>query len=280
VALATCADYPDGDEDAPPVVAALAARGVEARAEVWSDRSVEWDRYDLVVVRSTWDYQERLDEFLAWTARPRRILNPRPVLAWTTDKERYLPRLAAAGVPVVPSAFVPPTLPFRPPAGDYVVKPAVGAGGRDSAFFGAADADEAAALVARIHASGRTALVQPFLGEVSETGLVFIGGAFSHAVARRVPLPRRRQEDVLFLEEHVAPTTPSAHALELAAAALAAAPGPLLYARVDVVGEQLLELELAEPSLYLGLAPASAERLAAAVDSAVSEREETRRAGR
>ena len=37
-------------------IEALAARGVDASPAVWDDDGVDWAHFDLVVVRSTWDY--------------------------------------------------------------------------------------------------------------------------------------------------------------------------------------------------------------------------------
>src|SRR5204862_2147648 len=115
VALATCAELPHGDEDSPALVAALRARGIPARAAVWDDIAVAWQEFDLVVVRSTWDYAERRQRFLAWACGLPRVANPLPVLEWSSDK-RYLLELAAAGVPVVPTELLEPGDAFRAPA--------------------------------------------------------------------------------------------------------------------------------------------------------------------
>ena len=187
-----------------------------------------------------------------------------PVLEWNTDKERYLTDLAAAGVPIVPTEFVAPGEPFKPPDDAFVVKPAVSAGGRSSAQFTGADA-AAAALVARIHGEGRTAMVQPYLGDIVETDLIYIDGAFSHALRRRVPLPAAGERDVFFLDEELRPGEATAGDREVAERALAAAPGELLYGRVDLVEGAVLELEVAEPSLYLAFGPGAAAALAAAI---------------
>src|SRR5262249_37750974 len=150
---------------------------------------VDWPRFDLVVLRATWDYAERRDAFLAWARSLPYVLNPLPVLEWNTDKQRYLTDLAAASVPVVPTEFVAPGEELDPPGGPFVVKPAISAGGRSSARFRSNELEHARGLVGRIHAEGRTAMVQPFLGDVEETDLVYIDGAYSHALHRRVPLP-------------------------------------------------------------------------------------------
>src|SRR5947209_16893244 len=74
------------------------------------DASVDWSGFDLAVLRSTWDYSQRLAEFLAWAARAAQktqLLNPLPVLRWNTDKH-YLSHLIEAGVPTVPSSFIEP----------------------------------------------------------------------------------------------------------------------------------------------------------------------------
>jgi glutathione synthase/RimK-type ligase-like ATP-grasp enzyme len=266
VALATCTEIPQGDEDFAAVIQALADVGVAAGAAVW-DAPVDWAAFDLVVVRATWDYAERREDFLAWARSLPAVLNPVPVLEWNTDKERYLTDLAAAGVPVVATEFVAPGEPFAPPPEPFVVKPAVSAGGRSSARF-EGGAREAASLVARIHAERRTAMVQPFLADAAEGGeiaLVYVDGAFSHALRRRVPLPASGAGDVFYLEEELGPARATEGERAVAEAALARAPGELLYGRVDLTGGAVLELEVTEPSLYLSYGEGSAARLAEAI---------------
>jgi glutathione synthase/RimK-type ligase-like ATP-grasp enzyme len=265
VALATCAEIPEGDEDFPALIEALAPFGVEAEPAVW-DAQIDWSRFDLVVVRSTWDYAERRDAFLAWARSLPRILNPVPVLEWNTDKQRYLTALAALGVPVVPTEFVPPGSAIEPPDHPFVVKPAISAGGRSSAHFEPGEAEAARALVTRIHAEGRTAMVQPFLGDVEETDLVYIDGRFSHALRRRVPLPAAGDRAVFYLDEKVRAAEATADDRAVAERALAAAQAELLYGRVDLVDGAVLELEIAEPSLYLAFSDGAAVQLAAAVN--------------
>ncbi len=103
VLLATCAAMPDGEEWAGTnlLLPALAAHGVEGRWEVWDDPGVDWSE-GLVAVRSTWDYEKRLPEFLDWTRSIPRMLNSAAAFAWNTDKA-YLLDLAAAGLEVVPT---------------------------------------------------------------------------------------------------------------------------------------------------------------------------------
>ena len=273
VALATCAALPDLDEDGPALREALAEVGVDASPVRWDDPAADWDAYDLVVVRSTWDYTRRHGEFLAWAASVPRLANPASVLAWNTDK-RYLIDLATAGVPIVPTAFVAPGQTYTPPAYEHVVKPTVSAGARDTVRF-AAGADSRAHAAA-LMAAGRHVMVQPYqaaVDEVGETAVLFFRGEHSHT-ARKGPVLAAgagRPDDVSI-------TSREASAGELAVARLALAAVPvalqsavgLLYARVDLVpgpdGTPLLiELELTEPSLFLGQSSGSADRFAAAI---------------
>jgi glutathione synthase/RimK-type ligase-like ATP-grasp enzyme len=267
IALATCAAFPDGDEDDAWLAAALP----EGEFAVWDDPSVDWHAFDLVVVRSTWDYQERRVAFLAWARSLPRVLNPLPVLAWNTDK-RYLGELPGA----VETAFLDPGEPLRAPAGEYVVKPSVGAGSRDTARFAPGEDERAAALVARIHSSGRTAMVQPYVDTVDhdgETALLFFDGAYSHAI-RKGPLltPGADPHDDVFAAEDIAAREPSDDERTVAERVVGHVRGrfgDLAYVRVDLVrggdGPRLLELELTEPSLFFLQCPGAAERFAAAI---------------
>lgn len=226
---------------------------------------MDWSAFDLVVVRSTWDYAERRADFLAWASSLPHVLNPLPVLEWSTDKERYLTDLERAGVPVVPTRFLRPDDRFEPPGGPFVVKPAVSAGGRSTARFEPEECEAAEELVGRIHREGRVAMVQLDLGELEEVGLVYVGADYSHAVRRRVSLPSSTAQPGLSLAEQTGPHQASAAERAVAERALAAAGDGLLYARVDLAGGAVLELEAAEPSLYLGYGNGAAARFAAAI---------------
>lgn len=269
VALATCHFKPTLDDDGPALLAALAAAGVDASVEVWDDTHVDWSSYDLVVVRSTWDYIERREEFLAWAVTVPRLANPAGVLAWNTDK-RYLADLADAGVPVVPTVFVSPGEPFVPPAYEHVVKPSVSAGSMDTVRF-AAKEDSSPHAQALLDA-GRTVMVQPYQQEIDgagETAVLLFRGEHSHAAGKAAIL-----SGTLANPSDVAITPREASASELAVArlALAAVPTtePLLYARVDLVpgtdgSPLLMELEITEPQLFLNRAPGALDRFTAAI---------------
>lgn len=262
IALASCRQLPDGDGDDAGLTGALRRRGLHARWMAWDDPATE--RADLVILRATWDYATRREEFLDWSRRVRHLLNPPAVVAWNSDKT-YLRDLAEAGVPVVPSRFFPPGAAVRLPRGEVVVKPAVGAGSVDTHRFSEPGAARAHAEALQL--SGRTALVQPYDPRVEhgETALVFLGGRQSHAFTKGPILPPRGAAPALdgsgtFARETLAPAEPDFELWDLGHAALDAAcaragcsVSDLLYARVDLIGGAgeavLLELELIEPSL-------------------------------
>lgn len=262
IVLAGCPALPEGDGDDAELVAALRKRGLHARWLSWDDPAAL--DADLVILRATWDYVDRLDEFLAWTTRVPHLLNIPAVVAWNTDK-RYLADLAAAGVPTVPSRFFAPGEKVRLPRGEVVVKPAVGAGSVGALRF--TDHDEASDHAAVLHDQDRTVLVQPYDPRVEdgETAMVFLHGQQSHAFTKGpiLPPPGRRpvfDESGTYAEESLTPAEPDFELWDVGHAALAAAAAHLgigadefLYARVDVLGgagdAQLLELELIEPSL-------------------------------
>lgn len=285
VALATATDAAGHDPDEPLLLAALARRQVEARMAVWDDPTIEWASFDLVVLRSTWDYPERLAEFLTWLERvasATTLANPLAMVRWSLDKH-YLAELAAAGVPIVPTMFLEPGDGVEPPEhGEYVLKPAVGAGSRDAARYRAGTGDDTAAVahVERLHAAGRSVLLQPYVGSVDadgETPMVYVDGQFSHAASKRVTLPRAgSMVPGLFAPEDNGPHEATDDARRVADAAMAAVPAALgqpLYGRVDLVRDDagrpaVLELELAEPSLFLPEHPVAADRVASAIVAA------------
>jgi glutathione synthase/RimK-type ligase-like ATP-grasp enzyme len=279
VALLTSLEARGLDTDLPLLVAALEHLGATVRVEAWDDERVDWGGVDVAVVRSTWDYVGRLDEFLGRLAEidaATALWNPLPVVRWNTDK-RYVADLAASGVPTVPTRFVAPGDDPGPLDGGLVIKPTVGAGSKGASRF-VDDPAGAAAHVRRLHASGATAMVQPYVEQIDdrgETGLVHVGGRFSHAF-RKGPILRSpiEWEGGLYAREDISARTPTEAERAVADAALAVVAdlhGPVAYARVDLVpgpeGPLVLEVELTEPSLFLHLDEGAPARAAAAFRS-------------
>lgn len=288
VALVTAREARGLDEDLPPLEAALQAAGARTRIVDWDDSSVSWADFDVVLIRSTWDYIDRLPEFLAWVdsaGRQTTVLNSPAVVRWNTDKH-YLGELARARVPVVPSAFLEPggnaaqgirDFLDGDNCSEFVVKPCVSAGSRDTQRHARAQAGEAIAQAERLLAAGRSVLLQPYLESVDrdgETALMFFAGRFSHGIRKGPLLPPGKAGSPaigLFAPEKITSRVPGADELGVADRVLAAlrfkAP---LYARVDLIRDAggapvLLELELTEPSLFFAHSGGSAERFTAAV---------------
>jgi len=290
IAIATCGELPDLDEDECTFLDALVELGAEATPAVWDDPSIDWSTFDAVVLRATWDYSRRIDEFIAWTrhvASVSVLMNPADVVKWNTDK-RYLTDLSAAGVPIVPTVFVElprsssDAIAWEPPAGfaEFVVKPVVSAGSRDTMRYSPVTSGDAPDIhVRRLLAAGDAVMIQPYLEAVDtigETALVFIGGEFSHAVCKGQMLRLDTEGEKvagLYVVEEITPRSASQAERAVADKALAAIPGGLdrvLYARVDVIPDAsgapvVLELELTEPSLFFQHDETAAPRLAAAI---------------
>ncbi|MFD4501936.1 RimK family alpha-L-glutamate ligase [Streptomyces sp. NPDC058457] len=273
---------PSKDRDLPVLLRALADAGAEAVARPWDDPGTEWGDHDLVVLRSTWDYAWRTDEFLPWVERvgkATRIANPAEVVRWNTDK-RYLGDLAAAGVPVVPTRYLAPGDPAELPSDrDFVVKPTFGAGARFAARYTPAEHGTAVGHLARMHEEGLTAMVQPYVSGIDVSGeraLQFFGGRLLHASRKRAVLtPGTAYDADKVAHPELERWTPTPAEVAVAERALAAVPDApeLLYARVDLVDgadgqPQVMELELVEPNLFLFLHPGSADAVAAAILSA------------
>jgi hypothetical protein len=285
VAFATCSLVPDGWPDDFEAAALLDADFLS-----WDDPAADWRRYDRVLLRSVFNYTHRVEDFLAWCSAlgAGRMLN-RPELVSFNADERYLAQLAA---PTVPTTFVcsPADLPELDD--EIVVKPNISSGARDTGRFGPRTRADAAALVERITASGRVALVQPYLASVDDHGecaCVFIGGELSHVLRKRALLnpdevaPIATVElgrqlgvaQVMFEDDLVVPGTADAAERALAKQVLAEIGdrfGPGVVLRVDIVRDRdgepvLLELEAIDPLLYLGYRAGASAALAAAVRS-------------
>jgi glutathione synthase/RimK-type ligase-like ATP-grasp enzyme len=268
---------PEPDPDEEPLVAALADRGVEAWLLPWDAHDDSPDA-DLVVLRSTWNYAEQPEAFLRWlqdTAERTALLNPEPVARHNLDK-RYLLELAARGLPTVdtlvfdrvPRTANAPRLSRALGARgwrDVVVKPVVGCASLHARHFVDGDSEEAQHFFEALLAE-RAMMVQPYQRAIEGSGeraLVWIDGELTHAVRKT---PRFAGDD-----EQVSDALPiSRDEAAVAERALAPFASELLYARIDVVANevgdpQIMELELVEPSLFLIQHPAALARLADAI---------------
>ena len=275
IALCTWSDPMYDDPEPPAIADELRGLGHDAEVVVWHQRGVDWASFDLVVIRSTWDYFDRLDEYLEWADHVdsvSRIINSPIVIRWNSHKG-YLLELGEAGIPVLPTLALargtadPVERMVATGWGEVVIKPAVDGGAR-GALKAPAGSPEAGAHLLVLVEAGDT-IVQPYAAgvEAGEVSLFFFGGELSHAV-RKVPKPGDYRVQALHGGSELA-HTPTEAELDVARRAMAGAPDPLVYARVDLVDVDgqptLMELELIEPDLFLRMSPGSVTRFASAV---------------
>jgi glutathione synthase/RimK-type ligase-like ATP-grasp enzyme len=268
VALATSEKWRNLSPDDHQLIPEMARVGIEAVPAVWTDPAENWKSFDLVVIRSCWDYHRRIGDFLAWLdgVAPR-VANPAEVVRWNAHKG-YLLELESKGVQIPSTKLVakgtrPPAL----PDGHVIIKPAISASANETHRFSSA-ADATADLDRLVRAGD--VIIQEFVDEVitdGEWSLMFFDRELSHAV-KKAPKAgdfRVQQE----LGGSAATATPPPGVLDAARRALAAVDDDLLYARVDLVdrpgGAVLMELELIEPTLFFLLSEGSSARFAAAV---------------
>ena len=262
-------------------VPALNALGWSVATHAWCDASVNWVAYDLVVVRSTWDYQNRMDEFLSTLQRIDRsgavLANPFPMIQWNVSK-RYLAELASQGVDIVPTHWgragtLPDAAGLFATLGcdELVLKRVVGAGAKDAYRLRSGETKTIWDEVQKTYAD-HDWMAQPFLDSVvseGESSLFFFDGEFSHAV-RKVPQAGdyRVQEEYGSTLTRIDPDANLRTAADLVMSSIFDTP---LYARVDLVrgttgAYQLMELELIEPALYLRMDESAPEKFARALD--------------
>jgi glutathione synthase/RimK-type ligase-like ATP-grasp enzyme len=279
IAFVTSAAHPDLTPDDQLAVAQLEKRGARVTGAIWNDPSVDWMRFDSIIVRSTWDYHHRAAEFRSWIdargAAGSPMWNPPAVLRWNMEKT-YLRDLENAGVPIVPTEWL--LKGTKPDLGellaergwlDAVVKPVISAAATRTWRVSHAAALDVATQLTELLGAGDV-MVQPFVPEIQTRGewsLMFIDGDFSHAV-RKMPTEGDFRVQTGFggrsITDH-----PDAQVIRAAQRVLDVAPSPWLYARVDGIetdaGFVLLELEMLEPSLFFAHTESGAERFAEAI---------------
>ncbi len=270
VALVSCLNLHKVDPDDEPLRVALGAAGLSAAVVAWDDPGVRWGDARVAVIRSTWNYVHHHEAYLAWAERcaaHTTLWNPPVVIHWNSHKS-YLLELAAAGIPIVPTALVRrgtqaslPTLARDWPV--VVIKPAVSAGSFGTMRCEPKTFESGQAHLDQMLAT-RDMLVQRYVPSVTghgERALVWIDGQLTHALRKS---PRFAGDS-----ENISAAVPiAADEALLATRILTLAPGPLLYGRVDLVRDDdghpmLMELELVEPCLFLSRSP---EALARFVD--------------
>jgi glutathione synthase/RimK-type ligase-like ATP-grasp enzyme len=253
------------------------AQGFDARPVVWNDPSVDWNRFDVALIRSTWDYLDEQEHFLQVLSRIEasscRLFNPLAAVRWNIDKH-YLFDLEKWGVPVIPT--VPASevhagtlqrlFGNRQGQGQTVIlKPTIGLGASHSQRV---PLDKLDAMLRELQASQpqREYLVQPFIEAILSEGewsFIYFNRQLSHVLLKKPAANDYRVQGIY--GGTVQPATPAPDDLLQAEAVIAALPFDLLYARLDflrVIGTlSVIEIELIEPIFSFGLVPESIGRL-------------------
>lgn len=278
VALVTSAKLPNLTADDRLLLASLAEHGIQAEPAIWDDPAVDWSSYDVIVLRSTWDYHLKTEMFLHWisalaaTGAP--LWNPATLVQWNANKS-YLRDLDVEDIAIVPTIW--------PEASEHatlreklqelnwkkaVVKPRISATAYRTELITPESADSAQGLFEEL-LGGPGAMVQRFMDSIiaeGEWSLMFFDGVFSHAILKTPAAGDFRVQSDFGGSDRL--TDPPAHVLESATSILQAVE-PTLYARVDGVVEDnrfhLMELELIEPALFLSSHPDAPERFAEAI---------------
>lgn len=279
VAFVTHRALPALSDDDRLAAAALAERGLSVDPVVWDDDRVEWRRYDLVVLRSSWDYHTRPTLFRQWIDRRAeegaRLWNPPALLRWNMEKS-YLLELRDRGI------RVPATVAIERGGAQRlndlmrdrgwrcaVVKPVISADGHRTwtATSPVMRADEER-FAGDLRAT--PLLVQEYVESIEREGewsFMFFGGLFSHAVRKRAAAGEFRVQSRFGGTSELVAAAPQI--VSRARAVAMCAPTPWLYARVDgcIVHQELvvMELEMLEPSLFFSLDRAAAGRFADAI---------------
>ena len=284
IALVTTQAARGHDHDLDILTAALDVADQKWQIVNWDDASIDWSQFSIAVLRSTWDYYARLNEFVAWVDRvstQTQLQNPAEIVRWNLDK-RYLQELSANSIPVMETTFVAQPSDITPEliAQDVIIKPVVSAGSNNTARH-RSDAVAARAQLDHILANGGVAMLQPYsptIDSVGETGLVFLSGEFSHAFGKDAVFGEAEQvHNGVHVQEVITARVAKADELALGDAIIKFLVNKFgitpLYARVDMVTNidgvpEIMEVELTEPSLYLHLDADSPERAATALANA------------
>lgn len=275
IALATCETLPELFTDDQMLMDALRRRGAEAFPLVWSSEAAATEAPEVCVIRNTWDYYRRPEEFLAWAegmAERSLLLNPFPLMRWNHHKG-YLLQLAARQLPTVPTILVRQgkdldvaALASAAAWTDIVVKPAISAGAYRTGRY--RSDDPAAQAHLRDLAKDGDALMQPYLASVEtygERSFLFIKGELTHAVRRTQALT-----EGVGIERTMDRVIPTEEERRIALAVMAALPVEPLYGRVDLAPDAegrplLMEVEVIEPRLFLQECPEALEKFADAI---------------
>jgi glutathione synthase/RimK-type ligase-like ATP-grasp enzyme len=250
------------DEDT-ELINFLIHKGLDVVPTIWNDRNVDWGSFDVVIIKSPWDYHNHLNEFVNWLDNLEKlavkVLNPVEIIQWNSDKH-YLKDLAEKQLPVIPAEYIEKGSGFDNRFFAYfntdklVVKPCVSAGAQNTITVSKDNFNERSVEIETL-LKEQDYMVQPFVDEIKngEWSFLFFNGKYSHC-----SLKTPKKGDFRVQHYHggsISYPVPDPLHIEQAGSYLKSLPQATLYARVDGVlinnSFQLMELELIEPYLFL-----------------------------
>lgn len=261
------------------VIKPLADLGWHAEEVSWKHPDCDWNQYDLVVIRSPWDYQDHFDAFIKVLENIENssaiLANPIDIVHWNIHK-KYLAELESKGITIVPTLWRDSLNAnefddffTQLSSEEIIIKPCISANADDTYRLNRENILTLSNHLVETF-KNKECMIQPFIQSVVDEGefsLFYFNNTYSHAI-----LKTPSKGDFRVQEEHggqlqkIDPDTPLT---EQADKTLSAIDKELLYARLDFVrtksGYALMEAELIEPSLYFNLDADSAERFARAI---------------
>ena len=278
IGILTCAKLPDLNPEDQQIIPELVKYNIEAKAVIWSDKTIIWTSFDYLIFRNTWDYFEQETEFNLWLDHIEKLeiktLNPIQVIKKNIHKF-YLRELELKEIAILPTVFIDKTNELNLSKiipqhwKKAVIKPAFSAGSYLTEVFDIKDIEAINTRFASI-AKEKELLLQEFapqIQSIGETSFIFFNKQFSHAVNKK-PLDGDFRVQSLFGGKYSL-VHPNQKLILQAQKVIDTFQAELLYARVDgiIIDEtlHLMEIECIEPDLYFNLSENSLQRFVAEI---------------
>ena len=251
----------------------LQNRGLDISAEIWDDPLVEWEKYDVALLKTPWDYHQKFGQFKLWLDKIEslniKLFNNYRIVRWNMDKH-YLLEIASSGFDIIPSIFLEQgwneeLIPLFEKLGSdkIIIKPCVSGGSRNTIVLDKNSAIEDKDRVLALVLEGDF-IVQPLMPQIQEGewSFIFFDGKYSHSIIKRPKAGDFRVQQIFGGTIEIA--SPDQQHIDNAASYVSKFAKDALYTRVDglmVDGNfVLMEIELVEPFLYLSYHPDAPER--------------------
>ncbi len=279
IALVTYSQYPKLTISDNLLIKPLQEAGFEPIVTPWDNKKTDWKQFNLIVLRSCWNYHLKVKEFTTWLdylgENKLKVFNPISLLKWNLDK-KYLLDLDEKGIPIIPTVFIKK----GSTAGlikiieennwpEIVIKPTIGASAYE-VYKATEDTLGKISIQFDQLVNHGDVMIQPLMKEViteGEYSFVFLGGKYSHAVLKK---PKRNEFRTNYIFGGTSQKVePEEGLLQQAMKIVKTIPSPALYARVDGLNINgkltLMELELIDPHLFFDLYPPAAGKLVKAI---------------